>query len=281
MTVLLRRRDLTVIDYRCQAHAADPPFEEFHECHSLSFVRRGSFGVRALGTNVELAAGSFFVGFPGDAFTCTHDHHDGGDECLSFQFSPELADEIGADAEAWRCVTVPPIAPLAVAGVLAQSIADGDAVLGLDEAGMLLAARFVDLTRGQQRRPVRATTRDRRRCVEAALWLDCHSGDPIRLEDVAAETGLSAFHFLRLFAQVMRTTPHRYLILCRLRRAAEMLARPDGTVTDIAFESGFEDLSNFERTFKRAAGVSPGRYRRLSRGDRKILQDRLRAANIP
>jgi AraC family transcriptional regulator len=281
MTILLRRRDLTVIDFRCQAHAANQPFEEIHEKHSLSFVRRGSFGCQARGSSFELAAGSFFVGFPGDAFTCTHDHHDGGDECLSFQFSPGLAEEIGADIEAWRCVTVPPIAPLALAGALAQSIADGDAVLGLDEAGMLLAARFVDLTRGERRRTVRATARDRRRCVEAALWLDTHSSEPLRLEDVAAEIGLSAFHFLRLFAQVMETTPHQYLILCRLRRAAELLARQESSVTDIAFDSGFEDLSNFERTFKRAAGVSPGRYRRLSHGDRKILQDRLRTIAIP
>jgi AraC family transcriptional regulator len=280
MTVLLQRRGLTVIDFRCQAHPADPPFEEVHEHHSLSFVRRGSFGCRAHGSSFELAAGGFFVGFPGDAFTCTHDHHDGGDECLSFQFSPELADEIGADVDAWRRVTIPPIAQLAVLGALAQSVADGHSGLGLDEAGMLLAGRFVDVTRGERRTPVRAMARDRRRCVEAAMWLNAHAGEPVKLEDAAAEAGISAFHFLRLFAQVMQITPHQYLILCRLRRAAEMLARPDDSVTEIALESGFEDLSNFERTFKRAAGVSPGRYRRLSRGDRNILQVRLAASAI-
>ena len=280
MTVLLQRRDITVIDYRCQAHASDPPFEEVHELHSLSYVRRGSFGCRALGSQFELAPGGFFLGFPGDAFTCTHDHHDEGDECLSFQFSPELADEIGADAEAWRRVTVPPIASLALFGSLAQSVADGTSDLGFDEVGMLMATRFVDLTRGARRRPVNATPRDRRRCVAAALWLDAHSAEPVKLEDVAAEAGISAFHFLRLFSQVIQTTPHQYLILCRLRRAAELLAQPNHSVTDIAFEVGFEDLSNFERTFRRSAGVSPGRFRRLSRGDRKILQDQLKATAI-
>ena len=280
MTVLLQHRGLQVIDYRCQAHASDPPFEEIHERHSLSFVRRGSFGCEAHGSRFELAAGGFFVGFPGDAFVCTHDHHDGGDECLSFQFSPELADEIGADVEAWRRVTVPPVAPLAVLGSLAQSVADGGTDLGLEEAGMLLASRFVDLTRGERRRPIRAAARDRRRCVEAALWLEAHSAEHIALADVASEAGLSAFHFLRMFAQVLQTTPHRYLILCRLRRAAGLLVRTSATVTEVALDAGFEDLSNFERTFRRAAGVSPGRYRLLSRGDRKILQDRLDAATI-
>jgi AraC family transcriptional regulator len=169
MTVLLERRDLTVIDYRCRRQASDSSFEEVHACHSLSYVRRGSFGCHALGAHFELAAGSFFVGFPGDAFTRTHGHHDGGDECLSFQFSPELADKIGAGGEAWRRVAVPPIAPLAMLGSLAQSIADGLTDLGLDEVGMMLAARFVDLMRGERRRPVRTTSRDRPRCVTAAL----------------------------------------------------------------------------------------------------------------
>ncbi len=45
--------------------------------------------------------------------------------------------------------------------------------------------------------------------------------------------------------------------------------------TDIAYACGFSDLSNFVRTFHRAAGVSPGRFRAAARGDRKILQDRL------
>ena len=48
-------------------------------------------------------------------------------------------------------------------------------------------------------------------------------------------------------------------------------------MTDIALDVGFGDLSNFVRTFRRAAGVSPGEFRRAARGDRKILQDRLAA----
>ncbi|MFY9513472.1 MAG: helix-turn-helix domain-containing protein [Rubrivivax sp.] len=46
-------------------------------------------------------------------------------------------------------------------------------------------------------------------------------------------------------------------------------------VTDIAHDTGFADLSNFVRSFGRAAGVSPTGYRRAARGDRKILQARL------
>jgi AraC family transcriptional regulator len=45
-----------------------------------------------------------------------------------------------------------------------------------------------------------------------------------------------------------------------------------------AFEVGFGDLSNFVRTFHRAAGVPPARFRKAAKGERKILQDRLARA---
>ena len=70
-------------------------------------------------------------------------------------------------------------------------------------------------------------------------------------------------------------TPHQYLVRSRLRRAARHLAEDDKPVTDIAYDVGFNDLSNFVRTFHRAAGVSPLKFRQASRGMRKIFQERL------
>jgi AraC family transcriptional regulator len=72
-------------------------------------------------------------------------------------------------------------------------------------------------------------------------------------------------------------TPHQYLIRSRLRHAARLLAHDTRPVTDVALDVGFADLSNFVRTFHRAAGVSPRRFRQAAKGDRKIFQDRLSA----
>jgi len=69
-------------------------------------------------------------------------------------------------------------------------------------------------------------------------------------------------------------TPHQYLVRSRLRRAARQLAEDDKPVTDVAYDVGFGDLSNFVRTFHRAAGVSPLKFRQASKGMRKILQER-------
>jgi AraC-like DNA-binding protein len=111
--------------------------------------------------------------------------------------------------------------------------------------------------------------------VESALWIDANSHKPIALDDAAEQAGISPFHFLRLFSDVLGVTPHQYLVRSRLRHAARRLADDDSPVTDIAYDVGFGDLSNFVRTFHRASGASPMRFRQASKGDRKILQDRL------
>ena len=151
----------------------------------------------------ELVAGSVLVGHPGDEFVCTHDHVC-GDECLSFFFEPELVEAIGDRAEAWQIGAAPPLPELMVLGELAQAAADGRSDIGLDEIGHLFASRFVEVVSGKPRKPAKVTARDRRRAVEAALWIDAHSHREIDLEDAARQAGISPFHFLRLFSERAR-----------------------------------------------------------------------------
>lgn len=273
-TTLLQRPSMTVSGFRCTALPGDKPFVELHHCHSISFVRKGSFGYQSRGKSHELVAGSLLVGSPGTEFVCTHDHVC-GDECLSFFFEPELVETIGERAEAWQVGAAPPLAELMVIGGLAQAAADGASDIGLDEVGHLLAHRLVEVVSGQGRKARSVTARDRRRAVEAALWIDANSHRDIELEDTAREAGVSPFHFLRAFSAVLGVTPHQYLVRSRLRHAAQLLTDDDKPVTDIAYDVGFGDLSNFVRTFHRAAGVSPKKFRQASRGMRKIFQERL------
>jgi AraC-like DNA-binding protein len=275
-TTLLQRPSLTVSYFRCTAVAGEKPFVEQHRCHSMSFVRKGSFGYHSRGQTHELVVGSLLVGQPGEEFVCTHDHVC-GDECLSFFFAPELVETVGDRRETWDVGAAPPLAELMVLGELAQAAADGTSDVGLDEVGQLLAHRFVEVVAGKARKRVTVSARDRRRSVETALWIDAHSHEAIELEDAAAQAGVSAFHFLRAFSAVLGVTPHQYLLRSRLRHAARLLADEERSVTDIAYDVGFADLSNFVRTFHRAAGVPPLKFRQASRGMRKIFQDRLGA----
>ncbi len=273
-TTLLQRPTITVSDFRCAAVPGEKPFVELHRCHSISFVRKGSFGYHCRGRSHDLIAGSLLIGSPGVEFVCTHDHVC-GDECLSFFFELELVETIGERAGAWQVGATPPLAELIVLGELAQAAADGQSDIGLDEVGHLIAQRLVEVVSGKARKPAKVTARDRRRAVEAALWIDANSHREIELEDIAKQAEVSPFHFLRLFSGVLGVTPHQYLLRSRLRHAARQLADDDKPVTDIAYDVGFNDLSNFVRTFHRAAGVSPLKFRQASRGRRKIFQERL------
>jgi AraC family transcriptional regulator len=277
-TTLLQDAGLTIVDRRCTATPDDAPFAEQHADFALAYVRRGSFGYHSRGRSFDLVAGSILVAHRGAEFTCTHEHVRGGDECLCFHLTDELVDVIGDRPTAWRRGCVPPVPELMVLAELAQASADGTSNLGLDELGLLFTARFVDVTSGARRRPHGPLARDRRRAVETAVWMDAHSHTPIGLSGAARQAGLSPFHFLRSFASVLGVTPHQYLVRSRLRHAARLLAADTRSITEIALEVGFADLSNFVRTFHRAAGVSPRAFRRAARGDRKILQDRLARA---
>jgi AraC family transcriptional regulator len=278
VTTLLRSPSIAVMDYRCTYGPADQPFVELHGGFDLAYVHRGSCGYCGRGRRFELVAGSVLLGHPGDEYVCTHDHHDGGDECLHFQLAPELAEAAGIRLERWRSGALPPMQELMVLGELARAAAEGRSDVGIAEAGMLLALRTFDLIAGERRPPTEAPARDRRRAVEAALWIDAHADGPVDLERTARSVGLSPFHFLRLFGRVLGVTPHQYLVRARLRRAAKLLAGDERSITDIAYDVGFGDLSNFVRSFHRAAGVSPRGFRKVARGDRKIFQERLAPA---
>ena len=274
VTTVLRRETLSVIDYRCTALPGEPAVVECHSTHGMAYVQSGSFGYRSRGKSYELVAGSLLVTCPGDEYVCTHDHAH-GDRCLSFRLGPELVDAVADHPGIWQIGCLPPLPELMVLGELGQAAASGHSDVGLDEVGLWLTARLVELASGHALPPLHVAARDRGRAVHAALWIDANADQAIDLDAAARQAGLSAFHFLRLFTRVLGVTPKQYVIRARLRRAARLLAEDTRPITDIAYQVGFGDLSNFVRTFHRAAGVSPRQFRRASRGDRGAIHHRL------
>lgn len=258
--------DIRVIDYRCDAGPGDEPFDEVHDRFSLSYVRLGSFGCVTGGRRHELVAGSFLVGFPDDEFRCAHDHHDCGDECLSIQISPEIAETLSNRPELWRVGKIPPLASLGAMAEVAQAAADEEIDITPDEAGLMLVAHFVDVMAPGREWGLEAEPVLRRRMARVADWMHSRVTSPVGLGEAAREAGLSAYHFLRGFRRVTGVTPHQYLVRLRLGRAARLLVRTDLPVTQVALDAGFEDLSNFIRTFRRATGTSPRRFRALRHG---------------
>ena len=93
-------------------------------------------------------------------------------------------------------------------------------------------------------------------------WIEQQLDQPLTLEQVAAQAGLSPFHFSRLFTARMGRSVMAHVRGRRLVRGARRLCHdPDLKLVDLAFDCGFESQEAFTRAFKRVFGVSPGRFR--------------------
>jgi AraC-like DNA-binding protein len=79
------------------------------------------------------------------------------------------------------------------------------------------------------------------------------------LSELAALSGVSRYQIVRAFARELGTTPHAYLVQCRIRLARQLLL--DGeAMADVAQRAGFADQSHMTRAFVRQLGITPGRY---------------------
>jgi AraC-like DNA-binding protein len=88
--------------------------------------------------------------------------------------------------------------------------------------------------------------------------------EQMRVEDLAAEAGLSPAHFSREFKRHTNETPHAFIMRVRLERAQEMLAL-GRSIAAVAAECGFYDQGHLTRAFKQKYGVTPSEYVRSVR----------------
>ncbi len=99
---------------------------------------------------------------------------------------------------------------------------------------------------------------DLRRLKRVLDYIDSHIGEPLALDQLAAEACLSPYHFSRLFRDATGLTPHRYVTDRRVQAAKDALALPEPSLIEIALDKGFGSLDNFIRVFHKKSGLTPG-----------------------
>ena len=96
---------------------------------------------------------------------------------------------------------------------------------------------------------------------KARKYIHQHLDSPLPLGNVARIAGLSESHFCRLFKDATGLTLTDYVNRCRVEWAKKELLRPELRVSEIAFQVGYQSLSQFNRSFARIVGASPTQWR--------------------
>jgi AraC-like DNA-binding protein len=215
-----------------------------------------------------LAPGAILLGNRGACYECGHEHG-AGDRCVSFHYTPEFMEDVvaavpGAKRLAFDRTHLPPsveTASLVAEAMAARETADAAA---LEEVAVRLAGAAASAGAGG--REARALgSRDERRVAGAVRHIEASADQPLALGDLARGAGVGRYHFLRIFRAVTGMTPYQYVLFTRMQRAALRLRSSAASVAAIAFEAGFNDLSTFNRRFRRVMGTSPKAYRGVPR----------------
>ncbi|RCK41374.1 AraC family transcriptional regulator [Thalassospira xiamenensis] len=96
-------------------------------------------------------------------------------------------------------------------------------------------------------------------------FIEANLDQPLSLEQISAEAGLSPYHFARMFRQSVGEAPHKYVLRRRIEAAKRMLRDPALSVADIALATGFSSQAHLTTRFSSFTGLTPAKFRSVAR----------------
>lgn len=130
-----------------------------------------------------------------------------------------------------------------------------------DEARVLASSSFAHTERSTESRRVQ----------KVKQYINDHYAEPLKLADLADLVGMSPVAFSRFFRQRTGRTLSDYIVDIRLGFAARMLVDSSKNISEICYECGFNNLSNFNRTFKTKRNYTPRDFRAMFKKNKVIV----------
>ena len=261
MRIAMPSRGVERIEARFHGNGFSP---HRHDTYALGLTLHGVQTFRYRGSERFSNPGNVIVLHPDEV----HDGAAGTDDGLIYRMiylPPELIGAVDGHRSTLPFVGNPVVADAGLWQALADILDDLDHEpdeLVLDDAMMRIAAAL-SRQAGMPRKAITATARTAVLC--ARNFLEEHSAAMVRSEDLEAITGLDRYELARQFRRLLETSPHRYLVMRRLERAKRLLSTGCG-IADAAADAGFADQAHFTRHFRKAFGMTPGRWNVLRNG---------------
>jgi len=210
------------------------------------------------------------VSRPGEIIILHPDEvHDGGagaEDGLRYRMlylEPSLLQRcLDAESSSLPFVDQPIVVDPRLRSVLDGALGDLDEGLNELQVDDLVAEIAQGLVR-HARMPLKPLGRLARRSADLArAYLEANSTRPVRSQELEKIAGLDRYALSRHFRAAFATSPHRFLLMRRLQRARSLIGAGD-PLAEVAAAAGFADQSHLTRQFKKAFGVTPGRWAAL------------------
>ena len=287
-------REITPLSERDCFYIADRHKTEFTypiHCHAeyeLNFTEHASGVRRVVGDSAEIIGDYDLVLITGKELEHVWEQHEctsGDIREITIQFSPDLFfgnvvnknqfDSIRRMLERAQCgLSFPMQAIMKVYNWLDKLASEEQGVYAVlnflrilyelslyDTARVLSSSSFAKIE----------TFSDSRRVQKVKKYISTHYQEEIRLASLADMVGMTPVSFSRFFRLRTGKTLSDYIIDIRLGFATRMLVDSTRTIAEVCYDCGFNNLSNFNRMFKRKKGCSPKEFRENYRKKKLVI----------
>ena len=231
---------------------------DYNDRPCLSFPLRAGFGYQTTGFNRFIDSNSFLLESQSNEFSYTKYQDLGGDLTACFQFTdPQPFVQAFSRYHAAEVFRRTPGLNYMIHGFVEQ-VASSRITLDSLIDRILFEEVFTEHL--EHFHPVPDNRHYLPRLDAAKEYMHSHFASELGVDEIAAASCMSRFHFTRLFKKRTGLPPYQYLKQLRLFNARENL-KEDIDVTEAAFKSGFNSLENFSAAFKKEYGVSPKAFR--------------------
>lgn len=239
-----------------------------HPTWELSYVIRG-YGQRTMGSRVEPFRMGEVVLVPPDLKHCWAFGGEDVIECITFQIPPhflsnlaiqfpEMGSVVGWFHEIIDAVRFTGITLRRLQAALKRMENENDA-----ERLVSLLDMLVIIAQSNEQHPIgRQRTEAEERLEHIKVYISCNYNHDICIDSIARHIGMSRSSLCTFFRHQTGQTLVDAINARRLEVARNLLRRPDLTIQQVCYESGFNDVSYFCRLFKRIEGITPKCYRK-------------------